>query len=42
MRNQNILTVCYKDGIIELFKLSDSFSQVGMNEIENLIKYISN
>jgi WD40 repeat protein len=41
MRNQNILTVSYKDGIIELFKLSDSFSQVGMNEIENLSKYIS-
>ena len=42
MRNKNILTVSYKDGIIELFKLSDSFSQVGMNEIENLSKTISN
>ena len=41
MRNKNILTVCYKDGIIELFKLSDAFSQVGMNEIENLSKCIS-
>ena len=40
--NQNILSVCYKDGIIELFKLSDSFSQIGMNEIENLSKIISN
>lgn len=42
LRNRDILTVAYKDGIIELFKLSDSFSQVGMNEIENIIKYISN
>ena len=42
MRNKNILTVSYKDGIIELFKLSDSFSQVCMNEIENLSKNISN
>ena len=42
LRNMNILTVCYKDGIIELFKLSDSFSQVGMNEIENLSKNITN
>ena len=42
MRNKNVLTVCYKDGIIELFKLSDAFAQVGMNEIENLSKYISN
>lgn len=41
LRNQNILTVSYRDGIIELFKLSDSFSQVGMNEIENLSKTIS-
>ena len=41
MRNKNILTVSYKDGIIELFKLSDSFSQVGMNEIENLSKFTS-
>ena len=41
MRNKNILTVSYKDSIIELFKLSDSFSQVGMNEIENLSKNIS-
>jgi len=40
--NQNILCVCYKDGIIELFKLSDSFSHIGMNEIENLSKIISN
>ena len=40
--NQNILAVCYKDGIIEMFKLSDAFSQVGMNEIENLSKIISN
>lgn len=42
LRNRDILTVAYKDGIIELFKLSDSFSQVGMNEIENIIKNISN
>ena len=41
-RNKNILTVSYKDGIIELFRLSDSFSQVAMNEIENLSKIISN
>lgn len=41
-RNNNILTVSYRDGIIELFKLSDYFSQVGMNEIENLSKNISN
>ena len=41
IRNKNILTVSYKDGIIELFKLSDSFSQVYMNEIENLSKNIS-
>ena len=40
--NQNILSVCYKDGIIELFKLSDSFAHIGMNEIENLSKIISN
>ena len=26
--NQNILSVCYKDGIVELFKLSDSFSHI--------------
>ena len=42
IRNKNILTVSYKDGIIEIFKLSDSFSQVAMNEIENLSKIISN
>ena len=39
--NQNILSVCYKDGIVELFKLSDSFAHIGMNEIENLSKIIS-
>ena len=39
--NQNILSVCYKDGIVELFKLSDSFSHIGMNEIENLSKIIT-
>ena len=39
--NQNILSVCYKDGIVELFKLSDSFAHIGMNEIENLSKVIS-
>ena len=39
--NQNILCVCYKDGIIELFKLSDAYSHSGMNEIENLSKIIS-
>ena len=39
-KNKNILTVSYRDGIIELFKLSDYFAQVGMNEIENLSKNI--
>ena len=36
--NQNIMSVCYNDGIVELFKLSDSFAHIGMNEIENLSK----
>ena len=39
--NQNIMSVCYKDGIVELFKLSDSFAHIGMNEIENLSKIIT-
>ena len=37
---KNVLTVCYKEGIVELIKLSDSFSQIKMNEIENIIKNI--
>ena len=39
--NKSIISVCYKDGIIELFKLSDAYSHIGMNEIENLSKIIS-
>jgi len=38
----NIMAICYSDGIIELVKLSDSFSNVGNSEIERLIKISSN
>ena len=37
----NIIAIAYSDGIIELIQLSDSFNQVGNNEIEKLLKITS-